>query len=141
MVIKVGHSLDSELRLTQREIAEGADYVGDRNPMHYSPSHGSTRIEGMIASGSHVAARFSALIPTHFIKYGEVLGLEMSFAFRSPVRAQTRYRMQWRVERVAWSSKLDAQILTLEGTVRAPDGEIQIEGNARVALIRHSSES
>lgn len=130
-----GDVFGADRQLSQQEIAAAARALGDLNPIHHGANHGFAKIPGVIASGSHVAALFSALIPTHFSQFGDVLGLEMSFAFRAPIFPDTSYHMSWRVLEKAFNAKLQSEVYRLVGEVGGPAGqERAMTGEARIAL-------
>jgi len=63
----VGYIIESQLLLSEKEVVDGAKFIGDLNPVHNDPDNEQTiRLGGIIASGSHITAVFSALLPTHF---------------------------------------------------------------------------
>jgi len=65
----VGYTFGTEILFPEKDIVAGAKLIGDANPIHHDSYHTNERIDGIIASGSHVSAVFSALIPTHFSQY------------------------------------------------------------------------
>ena len=70
----VGYIIESQLLLSEKEVVDGAKFIGDLNPVHNDPDNEQTiRLGGIIASGSHITAVFSALLPTHFMKFGPML--------------------------------------------------------------------
>ena len=131
----VGYAFKSAFSLSEGEIIGGAQFVGDANPIHSSLNHDNRQVSGIIASGSHVTAMFSALIPTHLSQFGAVLGLEMGFRFRSPVMPDQRYIMEWRVSDKEWNRKLDGDLFTLDGDITGPGTKAVMRGTAKVLLL------
>lgn len=132
---QVGHIIESELLLSEEEIITGATSVGDGNPIHSSANHNNKRVNGIIASGSHISAVFSALIPTELSKFGAVLGLEMSFRFRAPIIPDQKYIMRWQVSANERTQKLDGYLLTLHGDITGSDSEAALTGEAKLLLL------
>ena len=116
----IGDAFKCNLSLSDDEVVEGAQFVGDANPIHSSPNHDNKRVSGIIASGSHVSAMFSGMIPTHLSQFGAILGLEMSFRFKSPVFPNLKYIMEWRVSHKEWSVRLAGHLITLDGDITGP---------------------
>ena len=130
--VEVGNKFGSEVLLTDREIIEAARFIGDENQIHHNPNHKNPRVEGLIASGSHFSGVFSALVPSYFSKYGHVLGLDMSFQFRSPILAKRTYKLTWIVMSKAWNAKLNGTLFGLNGEVTGPSEKIVMTGKANV---------
>ena len=130
----VGYTFGTEILFPEKDIVAGANLIGDANPIHHHSHHTNDRINGIIASGSHVSAVFSALIPTHFSQYGQVLGLNMSFEFRSPVYPERRYNMSWTVSDEEWSGKLKGNLYSLDGKVADLDAKMALTGKATILL-------
>ena len=51
----VGYIIESQLLLSEKEVVDGAKFIGDLNPVHNDPDNEQTiRLGGIIASGSHI---------------------------------------------------------------------------------------
>ena len=49
----VGYIIESQLLLSEKEVVDGAKFIGDLNPVHNDPDNEQTiRLGGIIASGS-----------------------------------------------------------------------------------------
>jgi len=118
------------------EIIEGAKLVGDKNPIHHDTNHTNSKFDGILASGSHISAVFSALIPTHFSQYGNVVGLNMSFQFKLPIYPNRKYTMEWKVCEKEVNGKLNGTIYYLTGAIV---GLIIIKNLKHLAIILSTS--
>ena len=132
--MEIGHRFSSNLLLTEEEIIEGAKFVADGNPIHGRANHQNSRVSGIIASGSHVTGLFSALIPTHTVQYGHMLGLEMSFEFRAPILPDTLYLMEWAVTDMQNSAAMGGNIFSLQGEIKKSGEKPAVHGTARILL-------
>jgi len=130
----IGEIIKSELHLTADEIISGAEFVDDQNPIHHDANHSGIKIKGLIASGSHVTAIFSALIPSHFSKTNNIVGIEMGFRFTGPIRPDVKYNMQWTLKTICWHEKLGGHICNLDGSIEAPNGNSAVTGSARILI-------
>ena len=120
----VGHRFSSPLRLSVEEIITGADFAGDMNPLHHDESHSHTQEFGtVIASGSHVTGMFTAMIPTEFVRYGPMIGAQMSVKFLRPVLPLKTYCMTWTVKHYEWKSKLNGYLYELQGKIELSEKE------------------
>lgn len=130
----VGEEFTATLPLTPEEIARFASMTGDENPLHHDEAHArGTRFGGLIASGTHVVAKFMGLTATYFSRKGAALGLEFAFRLRKAARAGDTLRMRWRVERVEPNDKLAGELVFLSGEVR--DGTDSLAVTATATLL------
>jgi len=135
----IGHIIQRDLYLTADEIILGAKFVDDQNPIHHKAVHNNPNVKGLIASGSYVTAVFSALIPSHFSKTHAMVGIEMSFKFAAPIRADIRYKMQWTLITKSWTEKLGGYICELGGIIETPDGTNALTGLATILVYADSN--
>ena len=130
----IGHVIKSELQLTADEIISGAEFVGDKNPIHHNADHNNKKIKGLIASGSYVTAIFSSLIPSHFSKTNAIVGMEMSFKFIAPIRPNVKYNMQWTLIAKNWNEKLGGYIFELDGLIETPTRDLALTSRATILV-------
>jgi len=130
ITVKLNSTFGSELFLSEAEIIEGAKLVGDKNPIHHDTNHTNSKFDGILASGSHISAVFSALIPTHFSQYGNVVGLNMSFQFKLPIYPNRKYTMEWKVCEKEVNGKLNGTIYYLTGAIVGSKDEVALTGTA-----------
>lgn len=131
----VGYIIESQLLLSEKEVVDGAKFIGDLNPVHNDPDNEQTiRLGGIIASGSHITAVFSALLPTHFMKFGPMLGAHMDVKFTAPIKPNTIYTMNWVVQSKEYKKSLGGTIYANAGTIIDPAGNVTVRANASIIL-------
>lgn len=132
----VGSSFKKALFLSEDEIISQAISCGDHNFIHSDKKNAEkTRFGSIIASGSAISSIFSAMIPTHFQKIKNILGLEMNFKFQAPIYADVAYIMQWTIDEININSdKLD-EIISLTGEIYDESGSVQVSGGAKILLL------
>lgn len=112
-----------------------ARQCGDMNFVHHDlDAAKDTRFKGIIASGSAIAACFSALIPTHFSKLSPMLGLEMSLKFPAPIYPDTELTMKWEVARTTMKSD-SSLLVSLKGSVKDHNGVLLVSALADILLL------
>ena len=132
---EIGYEVRKHFLLSKAEIVEGARFIGDLNPLHVNNTHPDTmRLGGLIASGSHIIALFSALLPTDFIAYGPMLGAYMDVKFTAPVLPDTRYLMRWQVEKKEWKKSLQGTIYSMVGSITNDAGDSIVRAKAAIIL-------
>jgi len=135
--IKIGYSFEEKRTFSVKELQKMATDCGDMNFIHHNIAEAKeTRFGDIIASGSAISAIFSAMIPTNISKINPMLGLEMSFKFPAPVRANIEITMGWRVSEVD-DKPNTINIVTLLGTVTDNKGCMLVEGVAKIVLLPH----
>lgn len=131
-----GYSFNKSLLLSKQDIINQAQQCGDKNFIHNNePQALQTRFRGLIASGSAVSAVFSAMLPTHFSKSHDVLGLEMSFQFKAPILPNTQYNMSWFIEAIKEDVKHKGQVVSLLGKIINETEVVQVLASAKILLI------
>jgi acyl dehydratase len=131
-----GYSFNKSLLLSKQDIINQAQQCGDKNFIHNNePQALQTRFRGLIASGSAVSAVFSAMLPTHFSKSHDVLGLEMSFQFKGPILANTQYTMTWIIEDISGGIENSGQTLSLSGSITNEINVTQVVAKAKILLL------
>ncbi|VXB12182.1 MaoC family dehydratase [Pseudomonas sp. 8O] len=132
---EIGYEVRKHFLLSKAEIVEGARFIGDLNPLHVDNNHPDTvRLGGLIASGSHITALFSALLPTDFIAYGPMLGAHMDVKFTAPVLPDTRYLMRWQVEEKQWKESLQGTVYSMAGSITNDAGNSIVRAKAAIIL-------
>ncbi len=132
----IGYSLSKELLLTEQDIMEQAKNCGDENFIHNNETSASnTRFKGLIASGSAVSAQFSAMLPTHFSRSHDVLGLEMSFQFKAPIFPQKSHNMTWLIEDISGDMDKSGQVISLSGKIVDETEVTQVLAKAKILLL------
>lgn len=131
----VGYSIESSLNLSEEDIITGAKFIGDLNPIHIDPENENTlKFGGVVASGSHVTAVFSALLPTDFVKFAPMLGAHMDVKFTAPIKPNTNYKMLWVVDSLEYKKSLRGTVYNMVGTVFDPTGKVTVRANASIIL-------
>ena len=132
----IGYSLTKELLLTEQDIIEQAKNCGDENFIHNNEASASnTRFKGLIASGSAVSALFSAMLPTHFSRENDVLGLEMSFQFKAPIFPNRSYNMIWLIEDISGDMDKSGEVISLSGKIVDEAEVTQVLAKAKILLL------
>ncbi len=132
----IGYSLTKELLLTEQDIMEQAKNCGDENFIHNNETSASnTRFKGLIASGSAVSALFSAMLPTHFSRKNDVLGLEMSFQFKAPIFPNNQYHMIWLIEGISGDMEKSGEVISLSGKIIDEAEVTQVLAKAKILLL------
>ena len=133
--VQVGEQFEEQLLLTRDEIATFAALCGDFNPLHHDESYArQTRFGGVIACGPHVTARMMGLTATYFSQKGAMLGLEFTFHFHKPVRADEATTIRWEVVKTEPKASLQGIIVALEGNVRDGAGRTLVKGSGKILL-------
>lgn len=133
--IKSGYSFEENIIFSESELIKMATDCGDMNFIHHNKDQAKdTRFGGIIASGSAISARFSAMIPTHMSKISPMLGLEMSFKFPAPIKPNRSVIMKWEVTKVEHKSNV-GNIISLLGTITDKTGGILVTGAAKILLL------
>ncbi len=130
-----GYSFSEKRIFTESELKKIATDCGDMNFVHHDSNLAkATRFSGIIASGSAMSAIFSAMIPSHLSQFSPMLGLEMSFKFPKPIKANMEILMTWRITKVLNKPNAE-QLLDLAGEITDSKGIVLITGAAKVVLL------
>jgi acyl dehydratase len=131
----VGEEITADLELSPGDIRRFASLAGDENPLHHDEAYArGTRFGRLIASGTHVVARFMGVTATEFSRRGAALGLEFSFRLAKAGLAGDTLRISWRVTRVEAKEKLGGELVFLDGDVRNGQGEVAVRGKATLLV-------
>ena len=132
----VGDRIEKRLLLSADEVRAGAVSVGDENPVHHeAEAAAAAGFPSIIASGSHVFGGFSAMIPSHLIRYGAMLGAEMDVRFSAPIFPDTPYDMIWTIAELAARKNGNSYDVRLTGEIRSVANERPlVTANARGVL-------
>ena len=119
--LRIGEHFGRTLRWSEAQIAAFAHLTDDPNPLHQHDAAVATPFAGVIASGQQTAAAMMGLLASHFTRSGdgvrrEMLCLNVNFAFKAPVRAQTDVDMRWVVSSVEQHARLGGWIGQLNGS-------------------------
>lgn len=115
--IRIGYSFEKICKFSVKELKDMALRCGDMNSIHHDVKVAKkTKFGDLIASGSSITAYFSALIPTHFMKISQIVGLEMSQRFKAPIYPNTKLKMKWEIESIQTKTNND-YIVELSGTI------------------------
>jgi acyl dehydratase len=123
-LIRAGEEFHGLVRYTREQIIQFAQLSGDLNPLHHDRQAAERASFGeIIASGQQTASQMMGLVATHFSRRDdgvprEMLCLDFSFAFKSPVFAEQDIQLRWRVSEVERSTRRGGFIGHVEGTAR-----------------------
>ena len=123
-LVREGEEVRSHLRYSVEQIVEFARLTGDANPLHHDRLAAQRAHFGeIIASGQQTASHMMGLVASHFSRRDdgvprEMLCLDFSFAFKSPVFAEQDIQLRWRVSEVERSTRRGGFIGHVEGTAR-----------------------
>lgn len=132
--IAVGDRFDAEATLSRQSIADFAHACGDDNPVHVDDKAAqSWGFDGIIASGPHTSALFSALLATYFVRFGQALGLELHVRFLRPVTSDAPFRIVWEITDISRNEKLRGYLVTLSGRCEQ-NREAALSGSAKVVV-------
>ncbi len=120
--LRIGEHFGRWLRYGEARIAEFARVSGDRNPLH-QPGRAArdSAFAGVIASGQHTAALMMGLMASYFSRNDdgvrrEMLCLDVSFAFKAPIRAETAVDMRRMVSALEHNRRLGGCVGQLNGS-------------------------
>lgn len=120
--IRVGEHFGRTLRYSAAQIVEFARLSQDSNPLHRDDNFESpSAFESIIASGQQSAAVMMGLVASHFSRRDdgvrrEMLCLNVNFAFKAPIHAQTEIDMRWFVSSVDFNVRLNGWVGQLNGS-------------------------
>ncbi len=135
VVVKLGHRFTKSVHITEAAIRDFATICEDRNPIHYDADFAArTRYGTVIASGPHTLALFTAMVATHFSTFTPMVGLEFSYKFLRPVKADDRLDMSWEVISLMYKASLGGTMAQLKGETTNQDGDIVLAGTGMVLL-------
>jgi acyl dehydratase len=78
------------------------------------------------------------LVGMYFADKGLNAGLEFTFRFQAPVRANEKILLGWRVSEITRKESLRANVIRLQGEAARHDGSIAILASGAVALFDKS---
>ena len=133
--VKLGEKIEKSITLTKDEIIEGATFCGDLNPLHVDEAYAAqARFGGLIASGSHTTALFSAYISTYLAQSGPIIGLEMNYRFHKPIFPDEAISLVWEVVELVENEKSQSTLINVEGAIRDAHQIALVTGDARILL-------
>jgi acyl dehydratase len=131
-IFELGESFRRELSFDADSIRHFATMCGDTNPLHHDEAYvRGTRFGGLIASGGHYSALMMGAVADYMTKKGDALGLEFSFRFLRAVPAGARLDLVWTVRGIEAKPRLHGHILSLEGELLGPDGEVFVSSTCK----------
>lgn len=132
-----GYSFQQVKVFSPEQLKQMALDCGDTNFIHHDTDRAKqTRFGEIIASGSAISALFSAMIPAHISPISPLLGLEMSFKFSAPIRANIEINMKWEISNT--QPKQDSStIITLVGEITDAHNNVLVQGEAKITLLKH----
>lgn len=144
-LIRVGETIQSQVRYSREQIAQFARLTGDFNPLHHDRQAAERASFGeIIASGQQTSSQMIGIVASHFSRRGdgvprEVLCLNFNFAFKLPIFAEQDVLMQWRVSEVLRNTRRGGYIGHLEGHASVA-GRACVVGRGTVLVMRRSAE-
>jgi 3-hydroxybutyryl-CoA dehydratase len=131
--VEIGEQITAQIVLTKEEIATFATLCGDLNPLHHDESYArQTRFGGIIACGPHITSLMMGLTATHFSRSGAMLGLEFTFRFRKPVKADEQIDMEWEIVAIEPKASLQGSLVSLRGKATNPQGQDVLTGTGKI---------
>ena len=123
------------LLLSADDICSFAALVGDTNPLHHDQALAErSRFGALIASGTQTSALMGAFSAALVTELAPSLGLEVQFRFHRAVRAGEALRMVWEVSAVEFKASLGGHIVTLEGQLLDPAGDVSLSGRVKTLV-------
>ena len=130
MIPKEGETAKLIKTVTQSDIEQFADLVGDRNPVHVNPDYAKkTRFGRPIAHGMWGLSLVSAVLGTKLPGPGTIY-LSQTVQFKAPVFAGDTLTARVKVLEV----RQDRPIVKLETTCENQKGEIILMGESLVLV-------
>ena len=131
----IGFRHTEQATFTADDIRAFARLVGDANPLHHDAAvAAASRFGGLIASGSHTVSVMMGAAASYFSRHWDNVGLGYSVRLKRPVMAGETATIDWRVVSREHSAKLGGLVLTLDGTLAKPDGQIAITATCQVLI-------
>jgi acyl dehydratase len=135
--MKTGEKFSKEILFDPAGIATFAKASGDMNPLHHDAEFAATsRFGGLIASGSHVTALMMGMVSDYFADKGTNVGLDFSFRFQAPIRANDLVTIRWTITESMPKLSLRGDIITLEGEAVRENGIIAVSSTAHALLLQ-----
>jgi acyl dehydratase len=135
MHARIGESFEHTETMDAKTISAFAHLIGDLNPLHHDKqAAGASRFGGIIASGPHCASILLAQAANYFSRSASMVGLEFSMKFQGPARPGDNLRFRWEVTGVAWSEKLQGDIVSLAGSVSNSEGTEILTSRGKVLV-------
>lgn len=145
-LIRVGETIQSQVRYTREQIIQFARLTGDNNPLHHDRQAAERASFGeIIASGQHTASQMMGVVATHFSRRSdgvprEVLCLNFNFAFKVPLFAEQDIVILWRVTEVERNTRRGGYIGHVDGTASVA-GRACVVGRGTVLVSRRPVEA
>jgi len=133
--IKVGEEVEFIVKVTESDINNFADLVGDYNPIHVDEIFARKQFGGRIAHGMLVASHFSTLIGM-YLPGQNALYLSQECRFLKPVKINEIIKIRG----VVISKSATVNILTIKTQVLNQYNELLVDGKASVMVLEKSEE-
>lgn len=128
--VKTGSYAQMQHAFSQETVNHFAGICGDNNPLHTDPRFASkTMFKGTIVHGILVSSLFSTLFGRAI--HGAIY-MGQTLTFRKPVHVGAA--VMARMEIVGIEERKSGRVLTCTTTCTLPDGNVAVEGEARVLL-------
>lgn len=121
-LIRVGETIQAQVRYSREQISQFARLTGDLNPLHHDRQAAERASFGeIIASGQQTSSQMIGVVASHFSRRGdgvprEMLCLNFNFAFKVPIFAEQDVLIQWRVSEVLRNTRRGGFIGHLDGS-------------------------
>lgn len=145
-LIRVGETIQSQVRYSREQIAQFARLTGDFNPLHHDRQAAERASFGeIIASGQQTSSQMIGIVASHFSRRGdgvprEALCLNFNFAFKLPIFAEQDVLMQWRVSEVLRNTRRGGYVGHLEGHASVA-GRACVVARGTVLVMRRTGEA
>lgn len=135
MSIQAHERFSKTLVLSAAEISAFAHAAGDTNPLHHDAEFAmQSRYGGVIASGPQTSALLMGAVAAHFSSIAPMVGLEFSFFFRGPVKADEALSLDWLVVQSSPTRSGSASLVELRGRLQTSDGRTAVGAKGKVLV-------
>jgi acyl dehydratase len=145
-LIRVGETVQTQLRYTREQIVQFARLTGDANPLHHDRQAAERASFGeIIASGQQTASQMMGVVASHFSRSAdgvprEALLLNFNFSFKVPVFAEQDIHIEWRVSDVQRNQRRGGYVGHVDGTASVA-GRPCVIGRGTVLVTRRQGEA
>lgn len=134
-LVRAGEVLQRTYQLSPKNVREFANLAEDHNPLHHNSIYAiDSRFGGLIASATQLVSLFMALPATHYSKEHQPNELEFDFKLRKAAMADELLTFRWIVTEATYKETLEGDVVTLEGTIKNPEGETIVNGTAKLLV-------
>lgn len=131
---RLGDTFGSKVKVTPEHLDQGAELIGDFNPLHVDDAYArSTRFGGRILHGVLTSALMSA--PFGNLVSGTALGyLEHNARFLAPVRPGDVLAIEWTVTELLPKPRHGGGIVAAECEARNQTGELVATASGKMLV-------